>query len=324
MEFAAQRSFLPKAGTAHLRAGARLPTAFMSDFFGASNNRENGGALLRAFFIGLQFLTRISIVEQKDWCEKDFADSVRYFPLIGLVLGIIYAAFAALLLRLLPEHGVFVPPHVVAATLLMLPILLTGGLHCDGFMDTMDGLFSGRSRERMLEIMKDSRVGANGVFAFVLLVLFNWSVLLDLLQSPWLFPALFVMPIVSRLMMVVAIAAFPYARPAGMGKAFKDGGTKSVLCAAFCYTLLLLLLPGVVAEFSRTAFVMGTGALSAWLISMTAAFSIALLFAVFFARYAVRHLGGLTGDVYGAITTLVEALVLLSFLLFPSFLPFPC
>ena len=162
---------------------------------------------MRAFFIGLQFLTRISIVEQNDWCEKDFADSVRYFPLIGLVLGIIYAAFAALLLRLLPEHGVFVPPHVVAATLLMLPILLTGGLHCDGFMDTMDGLFSGRSRERMLEIMKDSRVGANGVFAFVLLVFFNWSVLLDLLQSPWLFPALFVMPIVSRLMMVVAIAA---------------------------------------------------------------------------------------------------------------------
>ena len=119
-------------------------------------------------------------------------------------------------------------------------------------------------------------------------------------------------------------SSFPYARPAGMGKAFKDGGTKSVLCAAFCYTLLLLLLPGVVAEFSGTAFVMGTGALSAWLISMTAAFSIALLFAVFFARYAARHLGGLTGDVYGAITTLVEALVLLSFLLFPSFLPFPC
>ncbi len=148
---------------------------------------------LRAFFIGLQFLTRISIVEQKDWCEKDFADSVRYFPLIGLVLGIIYAAFAALLLILLPQNGFLLPHHVVAAALLILPILLTGGLHCDGFMDTMDGLFSGRSRERMLEIMKDSRVGANGVFAFVLLMIFNWSVLLDLLQSAWLFPALFVM-----------------------------------------------------------------------------------------------------------------------------------
>ena len=145
---------------------------------------------MRAFFIGLQFLTRISIVEQKDWCEKDFADSVRYFPLIGLVLGIIYAAFAALLLSFLPQNGILLPHHVVAAILLILPILLTGGLHCDGFMDTMDGLFSGRSRERMLEIMKDSRVGANGVFAFVLLMIFDWSILLDLLQSAWLFPAL--------------------------------------------------------------------------------------------------------------------------------------
>ena len=272
---------------------------------------------MRAFFIGLQFLTRISIVEQKDWCEKDFADSVRYFPLIGLVLGIIYTAFAALLLILLPQNGFLLPHHVVAAALLILPILLTGGLHCDGFMDTMDGLFSGRSRERMLEIMKDSRVGANGVFAFVLLMIFDWSILLDLLQSAWLFPALFAMPIISRLMMVVAISAFPYARPVGMGKAFKDGGTKSVLYGAFFYTLILVFFPGVAADFLGIIPLDAAG-LSSWLLSMTAVIFAALLFTIFFASYATRHLGGLTGDVYGAITTLTETLVLLGFLVFSS------
>ena len=272
---------------------------------------------MRAFFIGLQFLTRISIVEQKDWCEKDFADSVRYFPLIGLVLGIIYTAFAALLMSFLPQNGILLPHHVVAAILLILPILLTGGLHCDGFMDTMDGLFSGRSRERMLEIMKDSRVGANGVFAFVLLMIFDWSILLDLLQSAWLFPALFAMPIVSRLMMVVAISAFPYARPVGMGKAFKDGGTKSVLYGAFFYTLILAFFPGVAADFLGIIPLDAAG-LSSWLLSMTAVIFAALLFTIFFASYATRHLGGLTGDVYGAITTLTETLVLLSFLVFSS------
>ena len=272
---------------------------------------------MRAFFIGLQFLTRISIVEQKDWCEKDFADSVRYFPLIGLVLGIIYTAFAALLMSFLPQNGILLPHHVVAAILLILPILLTGGLHCDGFMDTMDGLFSGRSRERMLEIMKDSRVGANGVFAFVLLMIFDWSILLDLLQSAWLFPALFAMPIVSRLMMVVAISAFPYARPVGMGKAFKDGGTKSVLYGAFFYTLILVFFPGVAACFFGIIPLDAAG-LSSWLLSMTAVIFAALLFTIFFASYATRHLGGLTGDVYGAITTLTETLVLLSFLVFSS------
>ena len=256
-------------------------------------------------------------MEQKDWCEKDFADSVRYFPLIGLVLGIIYAAFAALLLSFLPQNGILLPHHVVAAILLILPILLTGGLHCDGFMDTMDGLFSGRSRERMLEIMKDSRVGANGVFAFVLLMIFDWSILLDLLQSAWLFPALFAMPIVSRLMMVVAISAFPYARPVGMGKAFKDGGTKSVLYGAFFYTLILVFFPGVAADFFGIIPLDAAG-LSSWLLSMTAVIFAALLFTIFFASYATRHLGGLTGDVYGAITTLTETLVLLSFLVFSS------
>ena len=272
---------------------------------------------MRAFFIGLQFLTRISIVEQKDWCEKDFADSVRYFPLIGLVLGIRYTAFAALLMSFLPQNGILLPHHVVAAILLILPILLTGGLHCDGFMDTMDGLFSGRSRERMLEIMKDSRVGANGVFAFVLLMIFDWSILLDLLQSAWLFPALFAMPIISRLMMVVAISAFPYARPVGMGKAFKDGGTKSVLYGAFFYTLILVFFPGVAADFLGIIPLDAAG-LSSWLLSMTAVIFAALLFTIFFASYATRHLGGLTGDVYGAITTLTETLVLLSFLVFSS------
>ena len=256
-------------------------------------------------------------MEQKDWCEKDFADSVRYFPLIGLVLGIIYAAFAALLLSFLPQNGILLPHHVVAAILLILPILLTGGLHCDGFMDTMDGLFSGRSRERMLEIMKDSRVGANGVFAFVLLMIFDWSILLDLLQSAWLFPALFAMPIVSRLMMVVAISAFPYARPVGMGKAFKDGGTKFVLYGAFFYTLILVFFPGVAADFLGIIPLDAAG-LSSWLLSMTAVIFAALLFTIFFASYATRHLGGLTGDVYGAITTLTETLVLLSFLVFSS------
>ena len=273
---------------------------------------------MRAFFIGLQFLTRISIVEQKDWCEKDFADSVRYFPLIGLVLGIIYAAFAAVFLLLLPQTGFSLPQHVIAALLLILPILMTGGLHCDGFMDTMDGLFSGRSRERMLEIMKDSRVGANGVFAFVLLMILDWSILLDLLPSPWLFPALLFMPVVARLMMVTAIASFPYARPEGMGKAFKDGGTKPVLCGTFFYTLLLMLLPGVVMALFDIA-PLGAGGLFAWLPAMAAVLLSALIFTIFFASYATRHLGGLTGDLYGAVTTLTETLILVVFLLISAF-----
>ena len=241
---------------------------------------------MRAFLIGLQFLTRLSLVRQDNWTAEDFGRSVKFFPLIGAVLGVIYAGVAYGLLVFAPAQGIVLPPHVISVILLILPPLLTGGLHCDGFMDTMDGIFSGRDRERMLAIMKDSRVGSNGVFGFVLLMLLEWGILLDLLPTPgFLVPALFLMPIIARLMMTGAIALYPYARPEGMGKAFAaytDGKT------------LVFLVP------------FGWPAAAALLVS--------LLFTVFFVSFVMKQLGGLTGDIYGAITTLNEGLVLLTFL----------
>ena len=247
---------------------------------------------MRAFFIGLQFLTRIRLVRQTEWTMQDFGRSVKYFPLVGLVLGAIYGLLAYGLLVLLPARGLVIPPHIAAVFFLALPILMTGGLHCDGFMDTMDGVFSGRSRERMLEIMKDSRVGSNGVFAFGVLLLFDWAMLLDM-EPARLMAALFVMPIVARLMMMLVITLFPYARPQGMGKAFAACATKKVLCFAFFYTLVLIFPAGWLGGLSLLT---------------------ALCFTTYFARYVTRLLGGVTGDVYGATATLSEAVVLFTFL----------
>ena len=248
---------------------------------------------MRPFFIGLQFLTRIAIVRQDNWTVEDFGRSVKFFPLIGAVLGLIYAAAAWLLFVFLPRQGIFLPPHFTSVCLLILPILLTGGLHCDGFMDTMDGVFSGRSRERMLEIMKDSRVGANGVTAFVLLLLLNWAILLDM-PPFWLVPALFVMPVIGRCMMAAAITCFPYARPEGMGKAFAQYAGKKSLWLALFITVMCVVPWGPLACI---AFLVSAG------------------FTICFARYITGVLGGLTGDVYGALTLLNEVLVLLVFLI---------
>ncbi len=253
---------------------------------------------MRAFFIGLQFLTRISIVRQDCWTAEDFGRSVKFFPLIGTVLGAIYSAFAYGFYDFLPSQGILLPQHVTAAILLILPPLMTGGLHCDGFMDTMDGVFSGRSRERMLEIMKDSCAGSNAVFCFVVLMFLEFSVLLDMPKSV-VAPALFIMPIIARMMMVMGIVRFPYARPDGLGKAFAQyAGQGTLMFAAVC-TLV---------------FVFPLGKL-AWL-----SLAVCVAFTMFFANYVEKRLGGLTGDVYGAITTLNEGLVLLVFLIGASIL----
>ena len=118
---------------------------------------------MNEFLIGLQFLTRISVVRQTVWTEESFGGSVKYFPLIGAVLGICYAlAIGGLIF--LTGGGV---PIFTGAVGFFLSVWLTGAIHCDGLMDSADGLFSGREREKMLEIMKDSRAGAFGVVALV-------------------------------------------------------------------------------------------------------------------------------------------------------------
>ena len=82
---------------------------------------------MQAFFIGLQFLTRINIVKQTVWTEEDFGKSVLYFPLIGAVLGSIYGGVAWLIYVLLPDYGVTIPMHLAAAFMVALPVMLTGG-----------------------------------------------------------------------------------------------------------------------------------------------------------------------------------------------------
>ena len=240
---------------------------------------------MNSFLIGLQFLTRIHLVKQTVWTAEDFGRSTRFFPLVGLVLGICYAFAAWLLLYALGIRSLTV------ALLLILPLLLTGGLHADGFMDTADGVFSGRERARKLEIMKDSRVGAFGVVSFVMLMFVQFALLSDM-AWPLLVPALFVMPIIGRLAMVLAVACFPYAREDGMGKTFADMADRSTVVIAALTTAVLVLPWGVLAT---AALVLGT------------------LFAFLFCRMMTNILGGVTGDVYGAATVLTETLVLAVF-----------
>ena len=240
---------------------------------------------MHSFLIGLQFLTRIRFVRQTTWTAEDFGRSTRFFPLVGLVLGICYALFAWLLLYAVGMRA------LTAALLLVLPLLLTGGLHADGFMDTADGVFSGRDRERKLEIMKDSRVGAFGVVSFVMLMFVQYALISDM-HPLLLIPALFVMPVIGRFAMVLSVACFPYAREDGMGKTFADMADRKTIVIAALITMILVLPWGGLAAL---ALVLGT------------------VFALLFCRLITHVLGGVTGDVYDAATVLTETLVLFVF-----------
>ena len=240
---------------------------------------------MNSFLVGLQFLTRIRIVRQTVWTAEDFGRSTRFFPLVGLVLGICYALAAWILISVLGMRA------LTAALLLILPLLLTGGLHADGFMDTADGVFSGRERERKLEIMKDSRVGSFGVVSFVLLMFLQFALLLDM--NPLLLVyVFFVLPIIGRMAMVLAVSCFPYARADGMGKTFADMADRRTVAIAAVTTSVLVIPIGLLATL---ALVLG------------------VVFTLLFCRWVTAILGGVTGDVYGAATVLTETIVLAVF-----------
>lgn len=256
---------------------------------------------MNSFLIGLQFLTRIFVVKQSVWTEQSFGESVKFFPAVGAVLGIFYAAIVGAIsfLNL---------PLFTGAVGFATMIILTGGIHCDGLMDSADGLFSGREREKILEIMKDSRAGAFGVVSMILVAALEIATLIELarLSTWWLCAAIYSAPIIARLMMVVTIGAFPYARQSGMGKAFAHFTTRRTIIFAAGETILLLLPLILISKI--------------FFLCAAAASLVALIVTIKFARFSTRKIGGVTGDIYGAITTLAEMFSLITFLLIGNFL----
>jgi cobalamin 5'-phosphate synthase/cobalamin synthase len=264
-----------------------------------------GQALLAAF----QFLTRLPIPARFEYTETICRRSVIFYPLVGAVMGLLLSLAGAGLLHIVP----ILP---AACLLLALWVGLTGGLHLDGLMDTADGILSHRPREQMLEIMKDSRVGAMGVIVCVLQLLLKFALLYSLLSStkwPSASILLAVVPIWSRWFMIVGIQGWPYARrESGMGSFYQGVGRMHVyaglalgmvLTAAWMWTGSHIIpdIPNEGLAFQGLA----------WL--YIAAFPL-LTFCCGYgiAAYLANKLGGLTGDTYGALNELLETVLLLA------------
>lgn len=241
---------------------------------------------LNAFLAALGFLTRFPVPGNNKIDANVLSRAKIFFPVVGAIIGAITAGFY---LALEP----YLPRSVISVLIVALPIFITGGIHFDGLLDTCDGLFSGRSRERTLEIMRDSRVGSMGVIAGVLNVMLRYSILTELPVT--ILPVLLIAQAVTgRWVMTMALHFFPYARKEGLGQGFaaEKNVFNIVLSSLLALSIILL-----------TIGAAGT------LIALTAA-SLSLLVAV----WAARKLGGLTGDVYGALNEVAENILLLLWL----------
>jgi cobalamin 5'-phosphate synthase/cobalamin synthase len=217
--------------------------------------------------------------------------SMGLYPLVGLVLGLVGWGVYALLLYA-------VTPLVAAALVIVGLELSSRALHLDGLMDTADGYLSGAPRERALEIMKDSRVGAMGVFAAIAVMIVKVSALASLAR-PGAALGLLIGLSAARALPALDVRLFAYARREGTGAAFAAAGTTDgPVVTAVALAAVAAIVVGVLAH----------GAVGAPLGLLLAGAAVALALGV--QVLVGRRLGGLTGDVYGLGVELAEALAL--------------
>ncbi|MEE8205120.1 MAG: adenosylcobinamide-GDP ribazoletransferase [Dehalococcoidales bacterium] len=237
----------------------------------------------------LRFLT-IMPLPGRQASPEEVGGSTAYFPLVGIIIGLILAGLNWFFSLLLPSA-------VVNGLLIVSMVVINGALHLDGFIDTCDGMAGHKTAAARWRVMRDSRVGAYGIAGAFCLLLVKYLALNSVPPS-LLLATLVLLPVVSRWAMVYTVFGYPYARPSGLGKAFKQGtgwlqfAMATIMAAAVAWVL-----------FRLAGLVMLAGI---WVI------------AVVWAAYFKRKFSGLTGDSYGAINELAEV----GFLLFVSLLAY--
>ena len=231
-------------------------------------------SIINSFFIALSMYSRIP-VPRVDWEKENMRYAMCFFPMIGVVIGAVMY-LAGWLLDKTSVGGLF---RGVVFTLI--PIIITGGIHMDGFMDTMDALGSWGDREKKLEILKDSHAGAFAILGMGCYLM--WSVAVWSELPAEVLRVCGVSFVLSRALSGFSVVTFPAARNSGLLKMFQDGAQKKVVRITMClYVAAAVIMMAVMNARAMTGAV--TGVMIAFL---------------YYAMVSRKQFGGVTGDLAG-------------------------
>lgn len=237
---------------------------------------------MNTLILTIQLLTRIPIKKEIDVTDEMLTKGVMYWPVVGLIIGVSQALVYFLLSLVLPKS-------IAAILAVLTELCVNGGFHLDGLSDTADAIYSARTKERMLEIMKDSRVGSNGVIASFFDLTLK-IVLVANLRQPVLI--LVLAPIAGKMVQGVLMYKARYAREQGLGHSYI--GRISLQTCLIC-SLSGAIFIGVFLAVSS----------SIWMILIPA---ICFLAAWGFRKYIESKIDGMTGDTLGAGSEVIEIL----------------
>ena len=233
--------------------------------------------MIKKFLSAIGFLTVFPVV------KKEFENCAIFFPLIGLFIGgfLISVNYLGYLLF---------SKNVVDMLVIVSLVIITGGLHLDGFADMLDGFYAGKNKSDILRIMDDAHIGAMGVIGIFCILGMKFFALQSIPQKN-LYPSLLLFPTLSRWCLVFACTISKPAKNEGLGKIFIDTVSKKDF---FIATIIAVLISFLVFELK----------------------GFFILLAVFFDSFIFlklinKKIGGITGDILGALNEIIETLVLL-------------
>lgn len=233
----------------------------------------------------IQLMTRIPIHKQIDVDDDMLTRGVACWPVVGLIIGAGQAIVYFLLSLVLPKS-------VAAILTVFTELCINGGFHLDGLCDTADAIYSARTRERMLEIMKDSRVGTNGVIAAFLDLTLKIILIMSTNQT---IIVLLMAPVAGKMVQGILMYKARYAREKGLGHSYIGR-----ISLAVCLTCTLT---------GGVFIAVLLGIFGSWQMLFIPA--ICCLIAYGFRRYIESKIDGMTGDTLGAGSEVIEILFLI-------------
>ncbi len=246
--------------------------------------------IIKSFLLQLMFLTRIPVPVKIKFEDKIFAKGVVSAPVVGLIIGFMIGCVYSFV----NMTGKQLPAILMAVAA---EIIITGGLHLDGLADTFDGIFSNRPKEKILQIMKDSRIGTNGAISLIFIICSKIALLFSL-HSGYILEYLFIMPVISRMNIAWTTGLSHYARKEGMaGAIIKYTGPREIAIASGIAVILCAIFLKLAAVF---------------------VIPILIIFVFLFTRYVEKKIRGITGDTIGAVIELSEVVFLFVMLIYEA------
>lgn len=243
-----------------------------------------------SFKIAFSMYSKIPM-PKTDWNKENMKYALCFFPLVGLAIGIVFYLWS-LLAKFLVLGNIF-----TTAIYTIIPILITGGIHMDGFVDSMDAINSYQSIERKLEILKDSHIGAFALITSITYFIAYFGVLSEIKGEEIIIVSLGF--ILSRALSGLSIVTFPLAKKSGLAANFSDSAQKKkVKITMIIYIIIISLIMLYINLFLGIASIVSS-----------------LVIFFYYKSMAKKKFGGITGDIAGYFLQLCELFIALALVL---------